>query len=115
MGKGPYFWLQAIMSLIITSLIWFMCFNFLDVAVNDLENVTSATFSPFIVLLIGGIFYMILTIIYIIIGVRKVDDWRPWMIIVSIVIHIGMFFLGFLGASFFATFSMALGAPSLLN
>jgi hypothetical protein len=58
-----------------------------------------------------GIFYLILTIIYIVIGAKKIDDWRPWMIAVNIAIHIVMFFLGFLGASYFT----ALTAPNLLT
>lgn len=111
MRKGPYFLIQAIFSIVITSLIWFMMFNFLDVAVNDMETLSGATFSPFIVLILGGIFYLILTIIYIVIGAKKIDDWRPWMIAVNIAIHIVMFFLGFLGASYFT----ALTAPNLLT
>ena len=115
MGKGAYFFIQAILSFILSSLIWYMCFNFLSIATNDLENISGATFSPFIVLLIGGVFYMILTVIYIIIGVRRIFDWRPWMIAVNIAIHISMFFLGFLGASYFAAITMAMGAPDLLS
>ena len=102
MGKGPYFVIQGVCSIVITSLIWFMMFNFLDVALNATDTLSTTTFSPFIVLALGGVFYLILTVIYIIIGSKKVDDWRPWMIIISIVIHIVMFGLGFLGASYFA-------------
>ena len=53
MKKGTYFFIQAVLSIFITTVIWYMTMNFLDVAVND-EVVTSATFSPFIVLLMYG-------------------------------------------------------------
>ena len=114
MRKGPYFVFQAIMSFIISSLIWYMCFNFLGIATNALETISSATFSPFIVLLIGGVFYILLTVVYIIIGVRRIFDWRPWILGVNIAIHISMFFLGFMGGSYFAAITMAMGAPEIL-
>jgi len=114
MRKGPYFVIQAVLSLFITTMIWYMDMNFLDVAVND-ETVTGATFSPFIVLLIGGAFYLALTIVYIIIGAKRMDDWRPWMIAINIVIHIVMFGLGLFAATIFAAFSMVNGGPQLLQ
>lgn len=113
MRKGPYLIFQAIISFIISSLIWYMCFNFLGVATNNLESINSTTLSPFIVLLIGGVFYMILTVVYIIIGVRRLDDWRPWILVINIVIHIVMFFLGFLGASYFTAITMTMGGPDI--
>ena len=114
MRKGPYFVIQAVLSLFITTMIWYMHINFLDVALND-EVLTTTTFSPFIVLLIGGAFYLVLTIVYIIIGAKRMDDWRPWMIAINIAIHIVMFGLGFFAAAMFAAFSIANGGPQLLQ
>ncbi len=114
MRKGPYFVFQAIMSFIISTLIWYMSFNFLGLATNNLETINSTTLSPFIVLLIGGVFYMLLTVVYIIIGVKRIDDWRPWVLVINIVIHIGMFFLGFMGASYFTAITITMGGPNIL-
>ena len=113
MRKGPYFIIQAVLSLFITTMIWYMDFNFLDVATNA-EELNATLVSPFIVLLIGGAFYLALTIVYIIIGAKRMDDWRPWMIAINIAIHIVMFILGFFAATLFTVFSMANGGPSLL-
>ena len=106
MRKGPYFVIQAVLSLFITTMIWYMHLNFLDLAVNE-ETLTGTTLSPFIVAL---------TIVYIIIGAKRLDDWRPWVIAVNIVIHIVMFGLGFLTSTLFAAFSIAyFGGPQLLQ
>ena len=35
MKKGTYFFIQAVLSIFITTVIWYMTMNFLDVAVND--------------------------------------------------------------------------------
>lgn len=114
MRKGPYFFIQAVLSIFITTVIWYLTLNFLDVAVND-EVVTNATFSPFIMLIIGGVFYLALTIVYIIIGVKRLDDWRPWVVVINIVIHIAMFIVGLFAASYFAAVSMTfLGGPNLI-
>lgn len=114
MRKGPYFLIQAVLSIFITTMIWYMHLNFLDLAVNE-ETLTGTTLSPFIVLLIGGAFYLLLTIVYIIIGVKRLDDWRPWVLVVNIVIHIVMFGLGFIASAFFAAYSMLNGGPQLLQ
>ena len=115
MRKGPYFLIQAVLSLFITTVIWYMTLNFLDVAVND-EVVTNATFSPFIVLIIGGVFYLALTVVYIIIGAKRIEYWRPWMIAVNVAIHIAMFFLGMFAATYLSAVSATfLGGPQLLQ
>lgn len=101
MRKGPYFIIQAVLSLFITTMIWYMSECFLDVAVN-VEELSGTLLSPIIILVIGGAIYLALTIVYIVIGAKKMDDWRPWMIAVSIVIHIAMFFLGFMASAFLA-------------
>ena len=98
MRRGTFFFIQAVVSLIITSLIWYMTRNFLDIAMNDIEMhgavVTDGTKSPFIVFGGGIAIYIILTIIYIIIGARHVQDWRPSAVVVCILIHFFMFIFG---------------------
>ena len=98
MRRGTFFFIQAVVSLIITSLIWSMTRSFLDVAMNDIEMhgaiVTEGTKSPFIVFFGGIAVYIVLTIIYVIIGARHVQDWRPSAVIVCILIHFFMFVFG---------------------
>ena len=115
MRKGPYFIIQAVLSLFISTMIWYMSECFLDVAVN-VEELSGTLLSPILILVIGGLFYLALTIVYIIIGAKRMDDWRPWMIAVSIVIHIAMFWLGFMASAFLAVSSMPfLGGETYLE
>ena len=44
--------------------------------------------------LIGEALYLILTIVYIIIGAKRIRGWKPTAIIGNIVIHILMFAIG---------------------
>ena len=98
MRRGTFFFIQAIVSLVITSLIWYMEVGFLEVAMNDINAhgivVTDATKSPFLVFAGCVAVYLILTIVYIIIGARRVQDWRPSAIIVCILICIFMLIFG---------------------
>ncbi len=98
MRRGTFFFIQAIVSLVITSLIWYMEVGFLEVAMNDINAhgivVTDATKSPFLVFAGCVAVYLILTIVYIIIGARKVENWHPSAIIVSILICIFMLIFG---------------------
>ena len=98
MKRGTFFLIQAIVSLIITSVIWYMTVDFLDIAMNDINAhgivVTDATKSPFLVFAGGIALYFVLTVIYIIVGAKTVRDWRSSAIIVCILIHIFMFVLG---------------------
>ena len=98
MRKGTYYLIQAIVSLILTSAIWYLTVDYLEIAMNDIDAygivVTDATISPFLVFVLSMGFYFILTIIYIIIGAKTVKGWKPSVIIGSIVIFILMFALG---------------------
>ena len=75
-----------------------MTADFLEVAMNDINAhgivVTDATKSPFLVFAGSVALYLILTVVYIIIGAKHVQDWRPSAIIVSILIFIFMFIFG---------------------
>ena len=114
MSKGLYYFIQAIFSLVITSINWYMTLNFMDVALFDIEAygivVTDATKSPFYMFMIGMAFYFIITVVYIIIGAKKVQGWKPTVIIGSIVIHILMFIGGLFVPSLLAYFNDELDA-----
>lgn len=47
----------------------------------------------------GAIFYLLLTIAYIVLGIKKVDDFGIWMIILAVAISIVTVALGFLVAT----------------
>lgn len=114
MSKGLYYSIQAVVSLVITSLNWYMTLNFMDVALFDIDAfgivVTDATKSPFYMFMIGMAFYFVVTVIYIIIGAKKVQGWKPTVIIGSFVIHILMFIGGLFVPSLLAYFNNELGA-----
>ena len=105
MIKGPYFIIQDVLSLFITTMIWYMSYSFLDVALSA-DELNGTLLSPYIIVLIGGAFYLLLTVVYIILGAKRIDDWRPWMIAVNIAIHVVMFGLGFVTGAFLAALTM---------
>ncbi len=98
MRRGTFFLIQAIVSLILTTIIWYATVDFLEIAMNDINAqgivVTDATKSPFLVFAGGLALYFVLTVIYIIVGAKTVRDWRPSAIIVCILINILMLVLG---------------------
>lgn len=52
-------------------------------------------------LIVAGIaIYFVITVIYIVIGHKKVKDWKVWMIFVSILIGAAAGFLGMTGSVF---------------
>ena len=91
MSKGSYFGIQSLWSLVLSSLVWY---GFLKNAHFDFFNNNDDSLAGMI-LFFGAILYLVLTIIYIIIGYKKVKKWKAWMIVVSLLIGV---VIGFLGA-----------------
>ena len=89
MSKGAYFGIQALWSFVVSSVIWFIFFKNMTI---DFYHNTSGELEGFI-LFVGILIYLILTILYIILGYKKVKNWKAWMILVSIVIGAGIGFL----------------------
>ena len=100
MSKTNYYTIQAFFSLVITGLFWSLTVKFLDVAMNDFDQleqnevVTDAVLSPFLVFALGVAFYFILTVVYTLLGIKLVKDWKPTIIIGNIVIFILAFCVG---------------------
>lgn len=93
MSKWPYFIIQFIVSVFITSITWYL---FSVVSITDANGNTS--FIP-VFLLLGGIaVHLVLTVLYILFGWRKVDEWRWWCILISAGINIITFFIGIEGS-----------------
>ena len=100
MSRRVYFIIQIFWSFIYSAIMWF-AFMY-NTTVNPVESGNNTL--SYIILFGGPALYLVLTIIYIIIGTKKVDDWAGWMIAVSIVINIVMGFLGFFGATASSSF-----------
>ena len=90
MSKSTYFVIQTLWSLIVSSVIWFL---FLMNASFDFYGNSDNTLAG-IILFAGAAFYLVLKILYIILGRKKVKEWRAWMIVVSLLICVGAGFLG---------------------
>lgn len=90
MKKLTYFIIQIVWSIIFSTLIWFFCiknasFDFYHNSDNSLSGM---------IIFFGAIVYLILTLVQIGIGVKKVKNWRWWVILVSLVIAGACAFLG---------------------
>ena len=82
MKKPAYFIIQIIWSLILSSAIWYLTlkntkFDFYHNSDNSLAGMFFC---------IGSAIYIILTIVQIAVGVKKVKEWRWWVILISLLI-----------------------------
>jgi len=100
MKKGVYFIIQLIWSFLLSSLVWYL---FLKNASFDFYHNSDETLEG-IFLFVGAAVYFVLTVVYMIIGYKKVQNWRAWMIPVSIVICAGCVFLGACGVVYGSEF-----------
>ncbi|MBO7453340.1 MAG: hypothetical protein J6U54_23655 [Clostridiales bacterium] len=90
-NKWAYFIIQFIVSCIVTSIVWYL---FVVIGMNEVEM----SFTPLFYLLGGTLVHVVLTVIYILFGWRKVDEWRWWCILISAGINIVTFFIGIEGS-----------------
>ncbi len=87
--KSVYFAVQVIWSAILSAIIWFLMIK----TAFPANGKTDARFFSFV--FFSGIgYYLVLTVAYIILGYKKISDWRPWMIMVSVIISVVAGFLG---------------------
>ncbi|MCR5593886.1 MAG: hypothetical protein K6F79_09110 [Saccharofermentans sp.] len=82
MRKSIYFIIQIIWSVIFSLIVWYL---FLKNATFDFYGNSDNTIAG-IVLFVGGVLYLVLTLAQIIIGIKKVKEWRWWIILVSLLI-----------------------------
>ena len=93
MKKWIYFVIQFVISLVITSIIWYLF------SVISTTTVTGETnFTPLIIWLVGMVVHFILTVLYILFGWKNVDEWRWWCILISAAINIITVIIGLYGA-----------------
>ena len=94
MSKGSYFGIQALWSFVLSVAIWY--FTLKDLQIGPYE--VDIDDSRLVIFAVGSIVYLVLTIVYIVIGRRKVRSWSGWMIVVSLLISVTIGFLGSFGA-----------------
>lgn len=100
MRRTVYYAIEAITTLIVSSLIWYI---FLINASFDFYH-RSDNIVAVIMLLSGMIFYVILTVFYVILGFKKVKGWRWWMSITTVIVSLAMGFAGMFGAAYGSEF-----------
>lgn len=92
MKKTSYFIVQILWSFVLTFVICILALLHLDF---DSNTYYPGAFSEAGSWLLGGMLvYFILTIVYIVIGYRKVREWRWWVVLVSLVLALVMWILG---------------------
>lgn len=88
MSKRLYFIIQTIMSIVLATIIWW---SFLKNAsfgfYGNRDNFAG------VILVVGAAIYLLLTIIYMVIGYKKIMEWKAWIILVSMLICVGAGFL----------------------
>ena len=90
MRKGAYFGIQALWSLVLSSIVWYC---FLKNAHFDFYHNSDDTLAG-IILVVGAAVYLVLTIVYMVLGHKKVKNWSAWMIAVSLVVSVAVGLLG---------------------
>ena len=83
MKKPAYFIIQFLWAFFLAAIIWF---GFINTASVNGNNRTAA-----IIMIGGAIFYLLLTIAYIVLGIKKVED--------SVAVNIVTLVLGFFAAT----------------
>lgn len=90
MKKSLYFILQIVWSLVFSIVIWYLALKNSDY--DFYGNSGSALVG--VIIAIGGVIYLILTLVYIFFGVKKVKEWHRWVIFVSLAIAGVIAFVG---------------------
>ena len=90
MKKSAYFIIQILWSLVLSTVIWFftlknVSFDFYGNSDNSLAGM---------IIFFGGVVYLVLTIVQIVVGAFKIKDWHWWIILISLLIAGAMAFLG---------------------
>jgi len=86
MRRSVYFIVEAVSAFIVSSILMYfplknMTFDFYHNSDQTLEGV---------ILFVAFLLYAILTVCYIILGFKKVREWRWWMGIITVVISAAM-------------------------
>ena len=100
MGKTGYFILQVLWSFVLASVVWY------GALVNmsfDFYGNSDDTFGM-IILLGGGVLYLVLTVVQLVFGFKKVKNWHWWDALISLVVGVAVAFAGMFGAAYGSEF-----------
>lgn len=100
MKRSVYFIIQIVWSFILSTVVWYLTlansrFDFYGNGDNT---------APGVIIFVGAAVYVILTIVQIGVGVKKVKGWRWWVILISLLIAGAMAFLGLYAAVYGSEF-----------
>ena len=96
MRKSIYFIIQIVWSLLFSVVIWYLA---LKNANFDFYGNSDDTIMV-VILVAGAVIYLILTIVQIIVGVKKVKEWRWWVCLISLAIAGVTAFIGVFVAAY---------------
>ena len=96
MKKTSYFIIRILWSLILSTVIWYLG---LKNASFDFYGNSDDTIMV-VILVAGAVIYLILTIVQIIVGVKKVKEWRWWVCLISLAIAGAIAFIGVFVAAY---------------
>ena len=96
MRKSIYFIIQIVWSLLFSVVIWYLS---LKNANFDFYGNSDDTIMV-VILVAGAVIYLILTIVQIIVGVKKVKEWRWWVCLISLAIAGVTAFIGVFAAAY---------------
>ena len=90
MKKSVYFIIQTVWSLVLSTIIWYLTLvnSSFDFYGNSDDSIAGMIF------VIGAVIYLILTIVQIGFGIKKVEGWRWWFMLISLLISAVVGFLG---------------------
>ena len=100
MRKTIYFIIQIVWSLLFSVVIWYLA---LKNANFDFYGNSDDTIMV-VILVAGAVIYLILTIVQIIVGVKKVKEWRWWVCLISLAIAGLTAFIGVFVAAYGSEF-----------
>ena len=90
MKKTVYFIIQIVWSLVLSTAFWYLSLK--NASFDFYGNSDDSLFG--LCLAAGALIYLILTCVQIGVGVKKVKEWRWWIILVSLLIAGAVAFAG---------------------
>ena len=100
MGKTGYYIVQILWSFVLSAIVWYLA---LVNASFDFYGNSDDTLMMFF-LLGGGALYLILTVVQIVVGFKKVKNWHWWDALISLVVSVVVAFAGLFGAVYGSEF-----------
>lgn len=95
MGKGAYFFVQLIWQFLFATLFWFVYLYNASVSASGTGDATTS-----LLMTVGGPgLYLLLTIVYMVFGSKKVSRWKGYLVILVILFTLAMAVAGFYAAT----------------